>query len=488
MSNSLKLILEDIKFKRSILSESIKIKKTKPMAGGFWIIITSDLPGKDGNSETAVMSRVLKVSSKDVFPYDFEVPRNFQDRKTGIFGWGYFIGPNTTNEKAAQYLNNLKFLVSEFNKSKSKEEDLETSGLSLAQIQQLEDVIQAVEAASNDTENSEVKNNLEKYLRDLENAVEDDSVFEFLIENFEKAKTFQKRNTGWKYSVLNALIVVIGDPTATYAGPEIYWGSRNYQVKKEFVGKGIIIFKPKTGAGRSDIKDKVDFFKKNPEALGAFKKELGISDTETFSIEDKKNAYQLAKYATEKKLVGGFKGGFEKTMVYSDNMVEVVPGKEPVEITDLDYSATEVGFDENLTPLFDGLLACAEKNQVNILSNLTTNKTDLNNFNKILSAVALKLVTLKVGIPKTNPDMEFNKVQAEAVSHIVKKYFKLSADTSKYNIASWGGDKEKLSRASKVIMNIADLIINQIEYQLNNSKVALSEVRRIIQDILRSGF
>ena len=101
------------------LQEDIKIKRTQPLTGGYYILLTSDLSGKEGDIETAIMSKVLKVSNNgENFAYNFKVPKHFKDHKSGKFGWGYFIGPNTSEEKSNQYLNNLKFLVSEFNKQK----------------------------------------------------------------------------------------------------------------------------------------------------------------------------------------------------------------------------------------------------------------------------------------------------------------------------------------------------------------------------------
>jgi hypothetical protein len=496
MVNNFKILLENKKVaimrRNFLLNENIKVKRTQPLGGGYWIILTSDLQGEVGSKETAMMGKILKMTKADVWERQFQKPTYFKDRSTGVFGWGYFIGPNTTDVKSQEYLSNLKGLVRDFNVEKQLEADTEVEGITLNQMEQITQIVQRVEQAAEETANQEVKNNLEKYLDDLQKSVENDEVFEFLIENFEKAKTFQKRNSGWKYSILNALIVITGDPTAEYAGPRVYWDSRNYQIKPELDKKGIFIFKPKTSGKSSDVDEKAKYFKSHPEALGDFKKEMGIGDQEKFSLEDPKNKYQLAMFATKKGYLRKSISRFERTMVYTNNMVEPIPGKETMELGDLYFTDTKEEFQENIVPLFEAVLSIAQKDGVPIPTNLTADKTNVNNFSKALYAVALKKVTSKFGgeKKKSGEDLEFMKIQAESISHIVKRHYGVKSESSKYNIASWGGDKQKLQATGNFIIKAADDIINKIDALLTANKPNVEEsydaLRKVIKNVLSS--
>ena len=499
MTNNIKTLLENkkskITLKNFLLNENIKIRRTKPLAGGYWILITSDLSGQLGSKETAMMGAILKLRKTDVWPHEFEKPKHFSDKSTGIFGWGYFIGPNVTEEKSQISLNNLKTLISNYNAEKKLQPDTEVAGVTLGQLEQIGQIVQAIEQVAQETENIEAKSNLDKYLDDLQNAVENDDVFEFLIDNFEKAKVFQKRNSGWKYSILNALLITISDPTANYAGPPRYWEGRNYRIKNDFLKKGVFILKPKTGTGRSDVAEKAKFVKNNPEALEAFKRETGMSDAESLSD---KNSYQLAKFATEKKLTGNrFSSRFEKTMVFTDNMVEPIPGMEPQELGTLNF-ADDINAisEENITPLFNAVLDAASKDSVVIPTALTSDKNNINNLSKILHAIAIKNLAGKFTKDPKNQnatEMEFLKVQAESVAHIIKKHYNLKSESSKYNIASWGGDKEKIKSVGDKIIRIADSIINKIDDYLKNNpnnainiNESLIKLRLEIREILKN--
>ena len=497
MANNIKVLLENkksqIELRNFILNENVKIRKTKTINGGYYIIITSDLPGGLGVKETAMMGKILKLTKDAVWPHTFEKPKYFKDISTGIFGWGYFVGPNVSEEKSQESLNNLKTLVSNFNTEKKLAPDTEVGGITLNQLEQIGQITQAVEGAIEATENTEIKNNLDQYLDDLQNAVENDDVFEFLIQNFEKAKTFQKRNSGWKYSILNSLIITIAQPLAQYAGPRDYWLGRNYQIKPEFVKNGVLILKPKKGVGGkgSDLNQKAKYIKDNPEALAAFKAEMGINDTENYSVDDPKNKYQLAKFATEKKYMPGQYTKFEWVPVYTDEMVEPIPGMEPQELGGVNFGdvATE-DLTENITPLFNAALSIAQKDSITIPSSLTGDKNNINNFGKILHAIAIKNIAGKFDKQRDADATEFLKVQAESVAHIVKKHYNLPSESSRYNIASWGGDKEKIKSVGNTIIRIADGIIDKIDAFLKANPQNVNEsynklklaIRNIIKD------
>jgi hypothetical protein len=488
MSQLLQEYVEKQMVRNFILNESVKIKKTKVYDSGYWLILTSDLPGSEGTSETKAMSVALGVRKDDNWDKPFTKPTYFNDRVTGIFGWGYFVAKSATPEKIESIIKNLKSLVVEFNEKKKLPPDEEVRDLTLNQIKSIEQIVQAVQNTEVKAENEEVKRNLQKYLEDLEAAVESDEVFEFLILNLEKAKTFQKRNTGWNYSILNSLIITISDPTATYAGPQMYWDGRNYQVKKEFLTKGINILKPATGKG-TDVNDKVKFFKDNPEELTKFKKEMGISPEENFDFNS--NKYQLAKYATEKSLVKkDYKNRFKEVMVYTDNMVEAVPGKETHDVVEpeIPETGTTSKSGNEISFLFSSVLKTVASKGINIPSTLKSDDTDVHNLGRIIFAIALSDVGKQLmykGKENTN-QQDLIKMQAETIAYIVKKHFGLPAEKTKYNLANLGIDKSKLQMFSNNIINTADKIINDVEKNLNSP---VSEgIRKMIRNILFENF
>jgi len=131
MANNIKILLENkrtqIEMRNFILNENVKVRKTKTINGGYYIIVTSDLSGSLGIKEAAMMGKVLKLTKDAVWPHTFEKPKYFKDSSTGMFGWGYFIGPNTPEEKSQESLNNLKTLVNNFNTEKKLAPDTRTN-------------------------------------------------------------------------------------------------------------------------------------------------------------------------------------------------------------------------------------------------------------------------------------------------------------------------------------------------------------------------
>lgn len=487
--------------KENTLNEDIKIRRTPPQNRGYYIIMTSD---KGDSGESAGMGFKLNMTDKTKHNWNkpFKIPTYFKDFKTGKFGWGYYIPTDMPHETALEYLENLKTLVRDYNIAKKLDVDAETNELTFNQIQLLNDIVEALDNAIAKTENPVANANLEKYFIELENAVESDEVFDFLIKTYEQAKGFQQRNVAWTYSILNSLIITKCDPSATLSGPDVYWSGRNYRIKEEFKEKPIIISMPiKEGGERrkDDMKNKALWIKNHPEDFAAFKKSMGISPATTFDDYVKQNGfYQLAKYATLH--IQNFKQKsfkrFEDASTYTDNMVEPIPGKE-VEPIGGDVQIPEKGImgaeqEEKLAKLFDAVISIAQKANVSTLS-INKDKNSIDDFNKILKAITLDRVSKKLDykIKKDRTQqaelLEMFRAYSEMVAHIVKRHYGLPSESSKYNAAKFGGDKENLRKESGMLINMADALINEIDVLISTGQ-GLNEVRRIIRNIMLENF
>ena len=251
------------------------------------------------------------------------------------------------------------------------------------------------------------------------------------------------------------------------------------------------------GGGKSqDLQMKADYFKKHPEALVDFKKEMGISTTYPFDINNKDNRYRLAKFATEKNYLGDERtkswGGFEEAQTYTDNMIEPVAGKNPV---DLEYNElsgfSEKPYEENLAPLFDAAMSIVKNDGISIPSALSVDKTSTTNFSRILNAIAMTKVLERFAKGKRENEvqnMELLKIHAESVTNIIKRYFKIPAESSKYSVASWGGDKENIKKHADVIINIANSIIDKMEQYMDAHKEGLYEIRKLVKKLIEESF
>lgn len=476
--------------------EAVKLKSSEPNKYGYFVIITSDNPDpNEASKEAAQMASILNLTKSKAAAWNkpFNPPKYWKDNKSGRFGWGYLITPTMDDTQRNTLINNLKELVADFNKAQELEADLETQGLTESQIETIQQIVQQVETAEESTLNERVKANLDKYLDDLAEAVESDEVYDFLIKTYQNVNNFQNRNTAWKYSFLNSLTITYGDPDAILAGPKQYWEERNYRIKEEFVGKGIMI----TKMGRkSDVAAKAAWFKSNPDEFEKYKREKGIPVGTRIDDYIKTNAYQLAVYATEKGLGPKQRyGSFTTAATYTDTMVEPIPGKEvePIQ-NDSTYipekgqlSAQDV---QKVEAISNAVMTVAAKNGIRLNADTTTN---INVLNKMLSTMAAQFVKgklkyrMKGSIEVQRKEEEIIMAYGEVVSHIIKSHYGLPSESAKYNIANLGGDKEALHKESNTILNLANKLISDIDLELNaNAQNNLSEIRHMIYQAFQS--
>lgn len=486
-----------------MLSESAKIRRGRPTRHGYPIFITSDEPVKeDSDKETANIGWKLNMSSKTKrnWKHNFNAPIRIVDPKSGKWGWGYLIHSGLNDDQVNQLLSNLKVLVAEWNKFKKVEEDLETAGLNVNQIKTLEQVVDAtpgVETSKDLTTNSQSKANLEKYLSELNTAIESDEVFEYLIKTLEQVQKFHKNNEAWNYSFLNSLIITKADPTAVLAGPTRYWNERNYRIKDEFKGKGIVIKKGTSRSAKDDIKMKVQFFKNNPQKFEEYKREMGIPANVTFSDYARKNAYKLAMYATKKKLVKS-QFGFAPAFTYTDTMVEPIPGKEVDPITsDDDLYVREKDIDskemkEKMDSLFNSLFHVAQQYKINT-AEIDRSKSNINELNKLLNAITLEAVSKRFNFKLKGMDSkqkeqykEVFKAYAEMVSFAVKRNYGLPSEASKYNVANLLSDRDPEERKQdfEAIMDVANKIVLSIDEVMSGTP-KVNEFREFVRDVLK---
>lgn len=499
MNNNLyKLKFNIIKVKNKKINEDIGIFRTTGTVNGYFLVLSSDLRGDQGIKETAIMGKILNLTKGSVFNLNFQKPEYFKDYQTGQFGWGYYLPMNASNEKTNEILNNLRSLKKEYYKAKKIDKEEDTKDLSLNDIKELRSVVNnvaeltdAIRSAAENTEDSAMQQRLDKYFEDLQNAIEDDNVFLFLIDNYEKAKTFQKKNSAWKYSLLNSLIITIADPTAFLAGPQKYWIEKGFRIKKEFYKNGIEISKPKTDIQKgktSDVDEKVAWAKQNPNVIRDFLIDQGYDPNESIEGKD----YQLAKFISQNKLYGKFAGSFNSAMVYTNNMVEEVPGKAEFDLNspdENDYTKLEKSFQGNLTPLYNAVLRVCQSENVFIPDNLKRNTNNLGDFNKIVTALVKKRLVEKFGgEAKVKPEFrEQLEVRTAAIVQIIMDQFGISSEAAKFNLAAIGADRQALERSRGVIMANADALIDKIDVELNKN-IQENRIRKIIYKLIRENY
>jgi len=497
MKNSpYKLNFKIIKVKNKNIKEDIGIFRTSPSRNGYYLLLSSDLSGDQGTKETARIGALLKVTKSTVYDKSIPKPSRFVDNQTGQFGWGYFLPMDATQEKTDEILNNLRELKKEYYKAMKIQPEEDTQNLSLNDIKELRSVVDNVQVLENqiedaidNTDNSQVKNRLEKYFSDLQKAIEEDSLFTFLIDNYEKAKKFQdnSKRLGWDYSILNSMLITVGDPDVFMAGPKNYWNDEGQKIKSEFENNGIFILKP--SSKRSDYQDKLNWAKQNPDVIRDFKRDQGYSQED--SVE--KREYQLVKYITKNNLYSaGRKFGFDRVMVYTNNMVEPMEGNQAIDWSNTgedDFNRLEKQYDQNLTPLFTAILSICNENNIFISDNLRQDLNSLANFNKVVSALSRKFLVEKMGGENKikNTDVELLTIRTEAVAQIIKNHYNIKSEASKYNIAALGADRESLEKNRAIILNTSDKIINIINSKLNKN-IQENRIRKMISKLIRENF
>jgi hypothetical protein len=482
--------------KKETLSENVKLFKTKPETdGGYWILITSNQTNSFlRDKETANMGWELKLmkgnDKKSGVPYETLFRRKFEFQRpeyyksaSGIFGWGYKIPPMINQERYNSLVQNLKTLVHAYNDIKKQEFDLETQNLTPEQIKVIGQIIDAVEtsrdaAAQEGGGNGKIVVDLDKYLQDLQDAVEKDEVYEFLIDSFEKTKNFQRKNLSFhEYSFLNSLVIRFADPHATYAAPANIWKTKGYKPKDEY-GRGIPIQKM---GFKNSTWENARWFKDHETEWKDFKDYARLP--ENMKIDDYLaggvgNAYSLASYGLKRKLFP-VQSNFTVSYTFTDTMVEPIPGAEQIPLDSDEFQVKEEPIESmemknKIDILFDAVSKIADKQQVNILG-VKRADGDINHLNNLLNKVLSKIITDKYNFmidkgPKVRENEEILRAYAEVVSHIIKRHYKLPTESSKYNIASMGVDKDKMKQRSEAILNLANKFIQEIDMEIEKMK------------------
>lgn len=482
------------------INESVKIFRTPEKNGKYNIFITSDLKDPEArNKETAKMAAKLNVSSKNignfknVFP--FQPPVYLKNlTPSGAFGWGYEISNVDSPDKVNRFVGQLKELVHYYNTVDKQDYDLSTHNLTPEQITQINTIVDAVEGskeAAESTGSVEVAQNLDRYLDELMNAVENDDVFEFLIDTFEKVKQFQAQNDNFhSYSFLNSLIIRFADPKATFAAPKFVWADKGYSIKPEF-SKGILILKP--GNKKNTTKDNAYWYKDNPDAWRQYKSEKSLDRDLPIDqyLADPKNHYGLATFGLKHNFFRTTSGVQNRFPTFTDNMIEPIPGVEQVPLETKAFNAKDETpqSDESrgkISNIFDIVSRIAEKERVNILG-VGEEKGDINNLNILLNKVISKTFGNKYdyifkNITNSKEKEDSIKGFAEVISNMVKRHYGLPSESSKYNIASLGIDKDKIGSYSKTLLNFANEFIKLIDSDKGPSNtVSENYIRKIIR-------
>lgn len=539
MKKKINILREMIEAKKpKVLSEGIKIFKSKPFDSyriysekkrqyetkgpGYWLYISSDSPeGNTFKDEALHMSSILKLSKNKKFDFIKENPgvarlTQFKDENTKQFGWGYYV-EDYYSEKLPEYdskrLDWLKGLVRKYNTTKGLEDDIKTGKLTIDQVEQIQELVSEIQDASE--MNPETKAKLEQYLDELTVAVENDEVFEFLTKKYSEAKDFIRNNIragstseAWPYTVTNAIIIRAADPDAVLAGQEMFWRGRGYRLKQG--ARGISIWLPRTTRTQITAKN----LERNPEAFAAYKQKHGInpsaSPKDVMKLNRDLHATGMAHQAIKSGAVRTQFGRNEMTfgLVYTDTMVEPVPGEEVMSIQDMigekdgnepiqdpfHISQKELDSEEHkekLNVLFKAAIDAADADQINT-QGIEFKDGDINEFNKLINAIAFdkaeKELPSKMGVkPPFSPQVEeMIHGYSEVISNLVKRNYGLPSEESKYNVARQGIDREEMQKVYSEIVRISDKIIQKIDKLVSTEGAALNEVRKIVRSVLRN--
>ena len=363
--------------------------------------------------------------------------------------------------------------------------------------------------------NPETKAKLESYLDELTVAIENDEVFDFLTKRYNEAKHFIRTNRkagtsseGHDYTVTNTFIILAVEPGAMLAAQKNFWLGRNYQIKPGAVG--ITIRRP--GAGTTD--QTAAALTKKPGAFDAYKQEKGIDPGVSFDQHRKANPRKhdvdMALSSISQKAVQT-KFSRERSnfigVVYTDTMVEPIPGKEVVPIKDLIGNPEEAGEETTQDPfhvpqkeldsagqkqkinaLSKILMDLAEKEQINTVG-ISLGDGDINEFNKLMNAISyhevLKRLPSKMGIKVSQIGPEIEEMllgYSEVISNLVKQHYGIPSEESKYNVARQGIDREEMEKMYSEIVRASHDIVNAVD---TAHKESLNEVRKIVRQVLR---
>jgi len=479
--------------KTKLLSENVKLFKTKPeVDGSYWILITSNLPNQFlRDKEAANMSWELKLMKgadrKTGTPYEtlfrnkFEFKRpDYHKLASGVFGWGYKVSPMIGTDEYNMLVGNLKTLVHAYNDIKKQDFDLETQNLTPEQIKVVGQITDAVKtsrdaAAQEGTGGSVIANGLNGYLEELQDAIEKDEVFNFLIDSFEKTKSFQRKNLSFhEYSFLNSLVIRYADRQAIYAAPGSIWKTKGYQPKAEY-GRGIPI--QKMGSGKNTTWDNANWFKDHQDEWNQYKDYARLPDvmsTADYLKGGQGAAYSLASFGLKKRFFSS-QGNFTVSYTYTDTMIEPIEGKEQIPLDSDEFQVKEEPIEsmemrQKIDVLFDAVSRIGEEQKISLLG-IKKADGDINHFNTLLNKVLSKIILDKYSYmidksPKAGENEDILKAYAEVVATIIRKHYKLPTESSKYNIASMGVDRDKIKQRSEAILNLANKVIQTINEEL----------------------
>ena len=494
-----------------VLKESAKLIYTPETNGKRWIMIMSDKanPAIRGK-ETAKIGALLKFKKGNEFErdfknrYDFKRPERYYNPRTGDFGWGYEISSNISKPELEGLLKNLKTLIHDYNSKPDVGEpfDLETEKLTPDQIKVLGQTIKAVQDAieiNGDNPNPVVEEALSGFYKELQEAIQNDDVYEFLSNALIEASSFQKKNTFYPYEIENSLIIRFADPAATFAAPMNKWKEEGYKIKDGFEG-GIRIRK-----GGGSYNSNIDKFKATPESRAAWEEykrlnrlpqDLTIDQFKaTGSKAEKYNAVSWG-FNTKaiRKSSSYNRYGSDIAYVYTDTMIEAIPGVSQTPLTyDDDLGIKEepiqsLEMKDKIDAVFNALIPFAEKSRINLLG-INRADGDMNKLNELLQRYAMNKVSYWFKRNNLVPEgksaaeiEEMFKGFAEAATFIVKRKFGLPTGTSKYKAALYGLDPSMSEDQNKQTIITAHYIIKDINQELERKH--LTEIRKAIKNIL----
>ena len=215
----------------------------------------------------------------------------------------------------------------------------------------------------------------------------------------------------------------------------------------------------------------------------------------------------MAHHAIDSKATRTGFGNFVFGAVYTDNMVEPIPGKEVPSISDLLGSDTDVDdmlhisqkeldsgeHIDKLKTVFNAVISVAQENNVNI-PKISLKRDSINDFNRVLGAISYNRFKNKnakaIGGENMDEDTldEMLNGYSEVISNLVKRNYGLPSEASKYNAARQGIDREEIQRMYKSVVDIAHGIIGDVNKKMSEPKLepkSIDEIRRLVRSVLK---
>jgi hypothetical protein len=258
------------------------------------------------------------------------------------------------------------------------------------------------------------------------------------------------------YSWNNQILINIQKPDATRCAGSRTWAKLGREVKSEEWSndKRIWILAPNMKPIWLNSKDEVDFAKKAGRKIKTTKNGKKFYEICTGFT----NAYVFDVSQTTGEELPQL--NFQTDSTACQSLIDGITHCYASKKIDLEYRSEEK---------MDGAYGWSSGGQVVIRDNMSSGRT----FAVLIHELAHELLHWKdKGTLQRVHDKSIKETEAETVSYVVASHFGLDMSNSKFYLACWEGDSEKIKSSLSKIRDTSKDIINAIEKHLNKTKVA----------------